>query len=421
MARIGKYEIVETLERGADTLVVRATHPRLARAVILRVALPAATEAMRAALAFEANLLDTIDHPNVVRVIDLFEDDGRTVVVLKDADGPNLARVLEATPRLVLGSAIEIGKSLALALEAVHAKDAVHADVKPKNVVLGKDGSVVLVDFGNAVPFERSKRRKDHGGSAPYLAPEQLVGEVSFSSDVFSLGVCLYEMLAGRRPFDREAERTRGPSPIPPLGKVRPEVPPWLEAIVHRCLERMPQDRPTAKEIAAVLQAHGSVAIDPRAIRHALFAARIVDEPESAPQALQVLPEERRRRWQLTAGLALVSALMLVAFYGLRPQRAKDEGAFGALRVLVSPWAEVAIDGRHIDTTPIGNPIDLPVGTHYVLFRHPSAEPVRREIIVRAGETELLEIEMAVPPRKNVMDARTAESPVAEDKGEKAQ
>ncbi len=406
MDKIGSYEVVEILEKGPTTLVVRAKHARLARTVILRAAIDSAPSSAADGIAREAALLEAIDHPNVVRCLDVFEEAGKPVLVVVDVRGAPLSRVLEATPRLSLEGGVEIARSLAHALAAVHLQGAVHADVKPSNLILGEDGTLVLIDFGNATRTGDRFARRDRGGTAAYMAPEQLVGECLAGSDVFALGVCLYETLAGARPLEASAHRGRSDEREVPLRKKRPDTPEWLETLVESCLAKNAADRPTAAAVARLLDGKVREQAGKRAIRDVLVAARLLAatvEPAGNPL---LLPEEKKRAVQYWGGVAALVVLAALAFYGLRPVDRTKGLATGSLKIIAIPWAEITIDGTPVDTTPFARSVELAPGTHYVLFEHPSAKPERREIEIAPGKLEVLEVTMGVPAAPSALLGR---------------
>ncbi len=263
-ARFGGYEIVAPLGAGGMGEVYRARDLRLHREVALKV-LPAemATDPDRLArFEREARTVAGLSHPNIVTLFSLEEDGGTRFLTMELIEGQGLDRHL-APGGLPVARVVELGVALAEALAAAHEKGIVHRDLKPANVMVTREGRVKVLDFGLAKPSAAvdgidSTRAATAAaplstagqvmGTVPYMAPEQVRGEaVDGRTDLFALGVILYEMAAGRRPFEGatpgvilSAILRDAPAA---LGSVRPEVSPELDRVVSRCLEKDPRAR----------------------------------------------------------------------------------------------------------------------------------------------------------------------------------
>jgi eukaryotic-like serine/threonine-protein kinase len=205
----------------------------------------------------EARALSTLSHPNIVRCFGFFEP---THMLMEFLEGPTLSSLIARQPggRLSISDAIRVAMHIGAALEHVHRRGFLHLDVKPANVIV-VHGRPVLFDFGS-MRVKGAPRPPYMAGTDPYIAPEECREEaqVTEAADVFSLGVTLYEMLAGTRPF---ADRRSG-RPFPqlkrapvPLRRRRPAVPAGLEAIILRCLARDPADRPRLADLLPALHA----------------------------------------------------------------------------------------------------------------------------------------------------------------------
>ena len=224
----------------------------LDRPVAVKILKPALTDDIVAVSRFrrEARLAARVNHPNVVAVYDTVSGDGCDAMVQELVAGRTLRDALDEEPKLSIGRAVRIGIAVADALSAVHEVGIVHRDVKPANVLLAADGRVLLTDFGIATRGRQDLTSEDvMMGTAKYLSPEQVEGEpASARADLYSLGVVLYECLAGRPPFLAESEaatalaRLRA-DPIP-LRTLRPAIPSRLATLVRACLARHPDDRP---------------------------------------------------------------------------------------------------------------------------------------------------------------------------------
>src|SRR5690242_16389501 len=260
----------------------------------------------------EARAVARLSHPNIVTVIDRGDDGGRQYIVFEHVDGENLKELVLRTGRLAVRRALELALGVADGLAFAHERVLVHRDVKPQNVLLSSEGEVKVTDFGIARSLNI-----DHGvtqtgtvlGTAEYLAPEQASGKpVSPATDVYSLGVVLWELLAGDVPFVGEnfvAVALRHVNePPPPLRERRPDVSPRLDAAVQRALAKAPARRfPSmnafAKELRACLaEAEGEQAPPPP---QDFLAMTVVTPPAPAPSRAPARrrsrpPASRRRR-----------------------------------------------------------------------------------------------------------------------------
>ncbi len=259
-ARIGPYEILAPLGAGGMGEVYRARDPRLGREVAIKV-LPAELAEERGRLRRfeqEARTLAALDHPNLLAIFDVGEHAGHPFLVTELLSGETLRDRLLRGP-LSVGYALEVAAQAARGLAAAHQRGIVHRDLKPENFFLGKGGQVKILDFGLAKaqpssgaidPATATATATQPGllvGTVGYMAPEQVSGEpASPRSDLFALGCILYELLTGRRPFERAtAVETLAAilrDETPQIGEGA-EVPPTVEHIVRRCLEKSPEQR----------------------------------------------------------------------------------------------------------------------------------------------------------------------------------
>jgi tetratricopeptide (TPR) repeat protein len=263
-ATVGRYRIVRRLARGGMGVVYLAQDPSLERDVALKVISPHLSTDAAAKRRFveEARAASALDHPHIATVFEIGEtEDERLYIAMAYYDGDALRDRLGGGP-LPVRAAAGIAAQVAGGLAAAHAGGIVHRDIKPENLVLTADDAVKIVDFGVAKVAESDLTRTGMRlGTAAYMSPEQTRGDpVDGRTDIWSLGVVLYEMLTGRRPFRGASDdavlygiRNDAPEPV---RIVRPEVPPDLAALVERCLEKDPAQRPrSAAELAAALQA----------------------------------------------------------------------------------------------------------------------------------------------------------------------
>src|SRR5437867_6171719 len=201
----------------------------------------------------EAKAASALQHPNMVQVYDYGQVDGNYFIVMELVEGTDLRRYLRSRNVLAVDRAVIIAHDVALGLGAAHRRGIVHRDVKPQNVLVGRDGSIKLTDFGIASVYKdiNAERLTTTGmtlGTVQYYAPEQAQGEiVSPAADVYALGIVMYEMVTGHPPFDGDspvavAMQHIQDVPTPP-SHLNPNLPPALEEIILRCLEKVPEMR----------------------------------------------------------------------------------------------------------------------------------------------------------------------------------
>jgi predicted Ser/Thr protein kinase len=254
-----RYRIVALLGRGGMGEVYRADDLTLGQQVALKF-LPAALSRKDDALRRfrnEVRIARQVSHPNVCRVYDLGEVDGAVFLSMEYVDGEDLATLLRRIGRLPSDKGLEIARKLCAGLAAAHEKGVLHRDLKPGNVMLDARGQVRLTDFGLAGLSEEIEGAEIRSGTPAYMAPEQLTGkEVTVRSDIYALGLVLYELFTGKRPFEgdslQELIRLRSESaPETPASLVR-DLDPAVEAVILRCLEPNPASRlPSAFAVAA--------------------------------------------------------------------------------------------------------------------------------------------------------------------------
>ena len=295
-SRIAHFEVVSLLGAGGMGEVYRARDTRLGRDVAIKV-LPAAfasdPERLRR-FEQEARAVAALSHPNVLALYDVGTFEGSPFIVSELLEGETLRERLESGG-LTVRKAVEIAVQIAQGLAVAHEKGIIHRDLKPGNVFITGDGHVKILDFGLAkltrpdpapkatTPTpEPSTETGALMGTVGYMSPEQVRGlAVDHRTDIFSFGCVLYEMLSGRSPFRRDtaAETTTAilhedPAPLAGTGR---EVPPALEGIVTRCLEKRPEDRfSSAHDLALALQAESGALVAFHAARRAASRRRVV-------------------------------------------------------------------------------------------------------------------------------------------------
>jgi serine/threonine-protein kinase len=248
----GRYRLVEEIGQGGMATIFRAVDTQLGRDVAVKLLRPEYLRDPDFSSRFrqEAQNAASLNHPNVVSVFDYGEDPSGPYIVMEFVDGEDLATILRRNGSLPPSQAARIAGAVARALAAAHARGIVHRDVKPGNVLIGRDGRVKVVDFGiaRAVAEAQMTLPGTTLGSVHYFSPEQARGETATNeSDIYALGIVLYEMLTGTRPWEGDSAaavalaRLTGSTPDPAL--VRPSVPPDVAAITRKALAPLPSDR----------------------------------------------------------------------------------------------------------------------------------------------------------------------------------
>ncbi len=257
----GRYRIVGLLGRGGMGEVYRAEDLKLGQAVALKfLPLEVTRRADRLARFHqEVRLARQISHPNVCRVYDIGEAGGQHFLSMEYIDGEDLSSLLRRIGRLPPDKALELARQLCAGLAAAHARGVVHRDLKPANVLIDGRGRAHLVDFGLADLTDQGHDAHEIAGTPGYMAPEQLHGgNVTTRTDVYALGLVLYEMFTGRRALAVEGARLggraqHGAAPTSPSLHV-PDLDPSIDRVIMRCLERDPARRPpSAIAVAAAL------------------------------------------------------------------------------------------------------------------------------------------------------------------------
>lgn len=267
LGRLANFEVARVIGRGGMGVVLQAIDTCLQRDVAIKILDPELSKDELAVTRFcrEARAAASISHENVVAVYQVERDEGKDLpfLVMELISGESLEKKLERDGRLLLREIVSIGMQTASGLAAAHAKGLIHRDIKPGNILLEKSGQrVKLTDFGLARAAE-DVRLTGTGlvaGTPLYMSPEQATGEeLDARSDLFSLGVVLYELAAGEPPFTAKTplavlKRVTEEQPAP-LRERNPEVPEWFVHIVERLLAKKPADRfQSAREVADTLE-----------------------------------------------------------------------------------------------------------------------------------------------------------------------
>lgn len=255
-----RYEIAEKLGEGGMAIVYRAKDLILGRRVALKVLRPqfAADTDFVERFRREAQAAASLSHPNVVNIFDVGTDGEVHYIVMEYVEGRNLKQILRRDGPLPLASVLSIGKDVCRALEAAHRQGLIHRDIKPHNILLTNDFQVKVTDFGIARAASTATLTQTGTviGSVHYLSPEQATGgQVGVYSDIYAVGVLLYELLTGRVPFDGESPVAVALKHLhdqpPSLRAKAPDVPEEVERIILRAMAKEPSERYT--DISAML------------------------------------------------------------------------------------------------------------------------------------------------------------------------
>jgi serine/threonine protein kinase len=256
-----RYRIVALAGRGGMGEVYRAEDLKLSQIVAIKF-LPESVSHDAAALArfhAEVRIARTVSHPNVCRMFDIGDMDGITFLTMEYVDGEDLSSLIRRIGRLSTDKATEIARQMCAGLAAAHDKGVIHRDLKPANIMLDGAGKVRITDFGLAGIAATIEGADVRAGTPAYMAPEQLAGtEVTIKSDIYSLGLILYEIITGKRAFDAtslpELMRMREDSRVPNPSTLVRDIDPLFERVILRCLATDPVLRPaSALQVSAAL------------------------------------------------------------------------------------------------------------------------------------------------------------------------
>jgi predicted Ser/Thr protein kinase len=375
----GRYRLEARIGTGGMSSVYRATDETLER--------PVAIKLMNREIATDSDQLERfrrearavaqLSHPHIVGVIDYGEDQGRPYIVLEYVEGETLKERIRRNGELDVSEAVAYAIEIARALGCAHARHIVHRDVKPQNVLIDEEGSAKVTDFGIARSLDDDGLTADGRvlGTTDYVSPEQALGhDVTGQSDLYSLGIVLYEMLTGRVPFRGENQvavaMKHVREELPDVQLLRPEVSASLAAVI---------DRATAKDLHARYRSDEELIADLEEVL-ALEAARSGSATGEATTVLRTLPRRTRRRvplrvrsrpaWLAVAAILAVSALVAgIVLLGDRTHR----GTGTERTAHAGPMTPVGLksDAAH-DYDPLGDEVEHADQTAFAIDGNPS-------------------------------------------------
>ncbi len=324
---VDRYRITGIVARGGMARVYRADDERLGREVAIKILSSpyAAREPFIDRFLEEARAAAGVSHPNLVHVYDSGSDGGLHFIVMELLERYQSVRErLSGGAALAVDETLDLGAQLLDGLEAVHARGLVHCDVKAGNVLLGP-GPVKLIDFGIARVSDERVGQGTSIGSLGYMSPEQLRGDpLTPASDLFAVGVVLYEALTGELPFrgsnpdELLAAHRRGPPRAPSL--LRPELPPRLDDVILQALRPAPEQRfGSASAMRRALETVPAAVTEQTTQVHAVARPEVLASPSRAPLAGRVAPQRRRRSPAWLGPFVILAAAAIVALIIIVP------------------------------------------------------------------------------------------------------
>ncbi|HEX5656348.1 MAG TPA: serine/threonine-protein kinase [Polyangiales bacterium] len=429
--RIGNCQILEEIGSGGMATVYRAVQQPLGRAVAIKALKPSIAIDSQFAKRFEreAHFMASLQHENILHVHDFLKQDGSMYIVMEYIKGIDLFDLLERRRKLPVDVAAIIALAVARALDYAHFRGIIHRDVKPANVMVSRQGEVKLMDFGIARDdTQRDLTETGTGlGTPSYMSPEQILGDkLDFRSDIFSLGIVLYQMVTGQKPFIEDDSHTvmqkiRLDRYVSPR-RLNPLVPRRLELIMARCMEKLPANRyPSTQalidELIEFLAARVAINHSARLVMFlreiAVITDAEADEILEAGGSRSTRKREHDRTMLRHVALSMTAVLACIGASGTgiqalarknQPQDVEaaapsmsdvaDQNDAGLLEVVVDPWAEVYADGKLLAVTPTAQRFKLSRGRHYLRFVHPLLEPAAREVMIERGKVMRVEVQL---------------------------
>ena len=362
-ATIGEYRLVEFLGAGGMGEVYRAVHTQLGRTVAIKILSEPHDRSLLLRSYNEAQIQSSLQHPGIAAFYGFYEYDGRPCILMEYVGGESLAERIRRQGALEIPEALHILEHVSAAVAHVHRQGIIHRDLKPSNIKLTPAGEIKVLDFGIAKAPHSARVTKVGAvvGTSDSLAPEQIAGgEADTRSDVWALGVLLYEMLTGQLPFqDRtlpELYRKICAVEYVHASVLNPALPPALERILESCLRKDPKQRyPTAAEL------HDAVVV-------------------SSTPALRPVGRDRRGLW-MGGAVATVAMLVLVVWAAISPPSRPGKNLKTITVDVVSGSADVYRNGKRIGSTPLQ--LSAPIGERVDLqLKRPGFEDMTVEFDV---------------------------------------
>jgi eukaryotic-like serine/threonine-protein kinase len=363
LEKLGRYQIVRELGRGAMGVVYEATDPQIGRAIALKTvrldALSINAEELAQRFKNEARAAGRLNHPNIVTIYDAGEEDGVLYIAMELLEGHTLHALL-AERRLPVERAIDIGRQICAGLQFAHGKGIIHRDIKPGNVIVASQGFVKITDFGIARSGESMTLTGQVLGTPHYMSPEQVLGKnLDPRSDLFSVGVILYEMFTGERPFEGQSMTTVmykivHETPVPPRA-IDTAIHPGLSAVIEKALAKSPELRyQNGVELAAALEDYR--ALDPAQVATAAFPVLSPDQTASVATPASAVASVRQEPDRLNTEAAASASVQPQAPTAVPVQRRMPIYLLLAVAVIVGliwlGWAHYHRSQSTVATTP---------------------------------------------------------------------
>jgi serine/threonine protein kinase/ligand-binding sensor domain-containing protein len=376
---LGAYQILEQIGQGGMATIFKAYQPAMDRYVAVKV-LPShftEDETFVARFTQEARTLARLEHPHILPVHDYGEQEGVTYLVMRYIDAGTLKDLIARGGPLELEQAARILDQVGRALGYAHSQEVIHRDIKPANIMIDAGGNTFLTDFGIAKLVAGTAQFTATGaivGTPAYMAPEQgMADPVDHRSDIYALGVVLYEMVTGRVPFEAETPLAvllqHVNAPLPPPRLIKPDLPEKVERVILKAMAKAPDDRfQTAEDMVEALQkaladAPTKVVLPftPAEPAHATISVQPVSvpAPEPPPETVVVTPGRKPRPWlPIAGGVAALLVLLIAALLILPNLGRKDE----------TPTAKAPpTDEMPVEVAPTSPPPGAPVRSSIVV------------------------------------------------------
>ncbi len=454
-AEFGRYRVLKKLGQGGMGAVYLAEDTTLGRKVALKLPAFDAGEAPKRIERFvrEARSSAVLQHPNICTVFDAGEIGRRPFISMAFIDGKPLEDLIDPDAPLPQARVVELVRKIALGLAHAHAKGIVHRDLKPANVMLTADGEPVVMDFGLAkrvadIDPDEARLTRDGAvmGTPSYMAPEQVNGEtdrIGPATDVYALGVILFELLTGRTPFSGPIGVVMAQIltvPAPAVRAFRPDADPRLEDLCRQAMAKDPADRPASMAAFAARlderlpsQDTGPAAAAPTQLAMiapppaASLFDHLHEDAGAAAGGGHPEPPTRGRRsragksWgPLAAGAAVLGALVIGAVVVLTVR-----GKHGEVVIELSDptaKADVKVDGDRIELTGLDKPLTLTVGEHGLTVTGGDFEAVTQQFTVKKGDRQVVKVTLkpkaavaqGPKPKETIPPPKSPPTPAAE-------
>ena len=437
LERIGNCRIEEEVASGGMAVVYRAQQESLNRTVAVKALKSSVAADQQFTVRFEREALSLaqLQHENIIHVYDFFRERGAYFIVMEYVEGIDLYDLLERCGRLPVDVASIMAMQVARALDYAHYRGIIHRDIKPANIMVSRQGGVKLMDFGIArdPSFGDLTEAGTGLGTPSYMSPEQILGDrLDFRSDLFSLGIVLYQMVTGRKPFIEDEQKSVMHKirleKYPPPRRLNPDVPRELDRIMARCMNKDPRERwRSTQDLVLALERFLAKRVDMN------YHARLVmylkhqgilsqDEAEkylrpmgtSGTQGFAIgqsfvsghaLARQQVKRVATVQGIITAVVALVVLLIHLAPvgasmsersffmSRAMSPDALstmprGHVKIVVDPWAHVYVDGVKRDTTPFARPLELIAGTRTLRLENEYYETLEKQIDVVQNSAE---------------------------------